>query len=133
MGLTIDLKPELEQQVRAIAEEVGVAPDQYVTNVLNEHVAHNRVVSPASETALLKRISLGIPTETWQRYHLLRERLENAVLTATEQQELKQITDRIEEANAKRIEALIQLANLRNTTLDALMNEFGLRPHPYVQ
>lgn len=133
MGLRIDLRPELEEQVRAIAEEAGVAPDQYVANVLNEHLIHHRVAPSSLEPALLKRINLGIDPEVWHRYHMLRARLEDQTLTTTEQQELKQITDQIEEANAQRIEALIQLANLRNTTLDALMDEFGLRSHSYVQ
>lgn len=62
----------------------------------------------------------------------VRANLEDETLTANEQQELVQITDQLEEANAQRIEALIQLAALRNMTLDAFMDEFGLRPPTYV-
>ena len=45
---------------------------------------------------------------------------------------IKQITDQIESANVRRMEALIKLAELRQTTLDALMDALELRPPAYV-
>lgn len=52
--------------------------------------------------------------------------------SSIEQQELKQLTDQLEIANAHRIEALIKLAYLRSTTLDGLIDELGIRPPAYV-
>lgn len=131
MGLVIDLVPELEKQVRAVAQQEGVTPDQYVARVLNRHLAYQRTALSSSEAALLKQINLGVPSDVWQRYHELRANLEDERLTSAEQQELSEITDQLEEANAQRIEALIKLAALRNTTLDTLMDTMGLRVPAY--
>jgi hypothetical protein len=131
MSLTLHLVPELEQEVRAIARQAGVAPDRYVANLLQEHLSHRGPASTMSEAALLKQVNLGISATVWQRYNELRTKLQDETIISTEQQELTQITDQIEEANARRIEALVQLAHLRNTTLDALIDELGLRPPAY--
>ena len=66
------------------------------------------------------------------RYHILREKLETHTMRPDEQQELIGITDQMEEANVRRVKALFKLANLRNTTVDALMDELKVRPPAYV-
>jgi hypothetical protein len=129
--LIIHLAPELESEVRAAAQQTGVAPDHYVANLLREHLSHRGPATGASEAALLKQVNLGLSAATWQRYGELRTKLQDETLTTSEQQELIQITDQLEAANARRIEALVQLSQLRNTTLDALIDELGLRPAAY--
>src|SRR5256885_2256807 len=49
-------------------------------------------------------------------------------LTPDEQQELITLSDQIEAANVQRVEALAELARLRNTTLSALILDLGLKP-----
>ena len=132
MSITIHLVPELETEVRAVAQQVGVAPDRYVINLLSEHLSQRRTTLPVSEATLLKQVNLGLSAKGWQRYHELRSKLQDETLATTEQQELKQLTDQLEVANARRIEALIKLAQIRNTTLDSLIDELGVRPPAYV-
>ncbi len=86
-----------------------------------------------TEADLLQQINLGLSEETWQRYYQLRNKLQDETLLPDEQQALVSITTQIEAANVGRIEALMKLAELRNTTLDALMDELGLRPPSYVE
>jgi hypothetical protein len=132
MSLTIDLVPELETEVRKVAQQAGVAPDRYVANLLSEHLLRRSATLPLSEATLLKQVNLGLSAQGWQRYHALRTKLQDETLTPTEQQELKQLTDQLEAANVRRIEALIKLAQLRNKTLDTLIDELGIRPPAYV-
>ncbi len=113
------------------AKREGVAPRDYVETVLARHFHRQAVTLPAKEAELLQQINIGLPEEAWRCYHLLREKLEDESLTSEEQAELIGITDRLEAANVKRIEALIKLAEMRNTTLDALMDELDLRPARY--
>lgn len=132
MSLTIDLPTSVESQVLNAAKRAGVAPRDYIETVLARHFHRQSVTLPAAEAELLQRVNIGLTEETWRRYHLLREKLEDESLTTEEQTELIGITDRLETANVKRIEALIKLAEIRHTTLDALMDELELRPARYV-
>jgi hypothetical protein len=52
-------------------------------------------------------------------------------LTPDEQQELIELSDQIEFADAERLKHLILLAQLRNTTVDSLMDQLGLRRQVY--
>lgn len=131
MSMTLQLVPELEIQIRDAAKRDGIGPDVYVAKVLERHLHKQALTVAEPEAALLAQINLGLSAQDWRRYYQLREKLEDETLQADEQPELIRITDRIEIANAKRIEALIKLAALRKTTLDALMDEFGLRPSAY--
>ncbi|MFZ4657354.1 MAG: hypothetical protein ACOYNY_10105 [Caldilineaceae bacterium] len=81
-------------------------------------------------TTLLKKLpeaDLGIAPDTWRRYDELKAKRRSATLSEAEHAELIALGDQIELANAQRIRALIQLASLRNTTLDDLMAQLGIR------
>jgi hypothetical protein len=58
-------------------------------------------------------------------------KLEDETLLPDEQQELMYLIEQREEANVHRIVALIEVAKIRGTTLDALINELGVKPPPY--
>ena len=53
-------------------------------------------------------------------------------LTSQEQATLIEISDQIEQANARRIQYLIELANLRGTSLETLMQKLGIEAPAYV-
>jgi len=132
MSITIALVQELETKLQNVARREGLAPDTYAAKVLTRHLHKQALAVPESEAVLLQQINLGLPEKTWRRYYDLRGKLEDETLTPDEQQELVQITDQIESANVRRMEALIKLAELRQTTLDALMDALELRPPAYV-
>jgi len=126
--VTLQLLPELERSVRAAAREEGVSADTFVARVLEQHL-HRRTISvPESEAELLTQINLGLTAQQWRRLYQLRDKMENEALSADDQAELIGLTDGLESANAKRMEALMKLAALRRTTVYALLEEFGLRP-----
>jgi hypothetical protein len=79
----------------------------------------------------VQQINLGLPPTTWQRYHELARKLEDETLRPDEQQALIAITDQIEQANVRRIAALLKLAQIHNTTLDQLIDQLGIRPPAY--
>lgn len=132
MAITVTLAPELETQVRSVAKQEGLTADTYVGRLLQRDLYQRRVTVSEAEANLLQQINIGMPEEMWQRYHLLIAKLEDETLQPDEQQELAQIIDQREEANVHRIDALIKLAQLRSTTLNALIDELGIRPALYV-
>ena len=58
-------------------------------------------------------------------------KLSEETLTSNEHQELLALIDRIEEADAERVQALANLAELRNVSITALMDELGILPPSY--
>lgn len=82
----------------------------------------------AKETEILLKINAGLPEATWQRYDLLNDKREAEILTPDEHQELLRLIDEVEIDNAQRIGYLVELARLRQTTLNALMHSLGISP-----
>ncbi|MCG8350203.1 MAG: hypothetical protein MI924_20755 [Chloroflexales bacterium] len=133
MSITIDVGPDMEQQLRQAAAQAGLAPETYIIELLRErlsqshrHANNERSISP-SETELLLQINQSLSGITWARYHELVAKRKVETLMEDEQQELIDLTDQIETANAQRISYLVELAQLRRTPLDALMHELGLK------
>jgi hypothetical protein len=80
----------------------------------------------SKESDLLKEINLGVSADTWTEYHILIAKRQAETLTEEEQQQLIEISDRLEVANVRRMKALIELANLRGQSLSTLMQELGI-------
>lgn len=80
------------------------------------------------DSQLLQQFDLNVSQSVWQRYDELKAKRQNETLTPQEQEELIGISDKIELANAQRMEALSQLALLRQTSLDDLMAELEIHP-----
>jgi hypothetical protein len=80
-----------------------------------------------SEIELLQAIYQGIPIEIQQRYDELREKLHDETLLPNEHHEIIEMINVIEQYDADRLEKLIQLAKLRNVTLDKLMQQLNLK------
>lgn len=132
MSITVTLAPELETEARSVAKQEGLTTDTYLGKLLQRDLYQRRVTVSETEENLLWQINIGLSEQSWQRYHLLITKLEAETLQPDEQQELSQLVEQREEANVRRIDALIKLAQLRNTTLDALIDELGVRPALYV-
>jgi hypothetical protein len=134
MTITIDLAPELEQQIRVAAAQVGLAPAAYITETLRQQLRQTgssgssapRVSSREAE--LLLAIHESMSAIVWERYHALIAKRHAETLTSEELQDLIALTNAIEHANVVRLTAVAELAQLRNTTLDALLDELGLTP-----
>src|SRR5262249_2916481 len=81
---------------------------------------------PARESALLVKINRGFPEAWWNRYHQLLQKRRAETLTRDEHRRLLRLSDQLENREASRLEALVQLANLRKCSLRALMKDLGL-------
>ncbi len=87
---------------------------------------HQLTRRPGDEAALLQKINQSLPPDVQQRYDELMAKLSEETLTSNEHQELLALIDRIEEADAERVQALAALAHLRNVSITALMEELGI-------
>jgi hypothetical protein len=84
-------------------------------------------VLPVEETQLVLAINQSIPPELLQRYQVLQEKRDAEILTEAEHEELLHLSDQIEILGAKRLEALAQLADLRQVPLLQLMADLGIQ------
>lgn len=80
------------------------------------------------ESLLLQKINRGLPAATQQRYDELRAKLHSETIAADEYQELLGLIDEVELADANRLQALIELAHLRNVSLAEIMDQLGIHP-----
>jgi hypothetical protein len=80
----------------------------------------------SKESDILQEINLGVSADTWSRYHTLIGKRQDETLTDAEQQQLIEISDRLEVANVCRMKALIELSDLRGQSLSTVMQELGI-------
>jgi len=132
--ITLDLSPELEAQLRAEAAKQGLDPQRYILETLHTRLAANKAIAthlPAAEADLLQQINLGLSTDVWDEYYFLIDKRQTETLTADEHHRLIEISDQIEALNVERIQALVQLAALRQQSLDDVMDNLGIKPIVY--
>jgi hypothetical protein len=134
MTITLEITPELEEVLRRNAQRAGLPPDGYILKLLQERLGVGERLPPHlphEETELLQQISHGLPPETWARYQALKEKRDARTLTPDEHAELLALTNEVELWNARRLELVLALAQLRQVPLRVLMDELGLTPPPY--
>ena len=78
----------------------------------------------SNETQLIEIIQLRLSPDKQKRLDYLRQQNETVKITEQEHQELLNYVDQIEEQDAQRAEALIQLAQLRQVDLKIIIDEF---------
>jgi hypothetical protein len=126
------LETEQSPSPQRLLQEVALLStadlDRFLDQALTLRAVRHAPHLSQEETQLLEKINTGLPEATWQRYDLLHDKRRDGSLTPDEHQELLRLVDVVEIDNAQRIGYLIELARLRQTTLDALMQSLGIGP-----
>ncbi|AEE49891.1 hypothetical protein [Haliscomenobacter hydrossis] len=81
------------------------------------------------ETELFLEINKGFETDFQNRYDELSEKLSEGTMTPEENREFIGLTEIVEERTATRLLYLIELAQIRKTTVPELMKQLGLSKH----
>lgn len=119
----------LEPPTDLLKAAAALDPDRFeqlvagLLRVRAERVA--RTVQP-DEAALLTRINTGPSPDVWGEYRRLCECRAQGTLSPAEQKELIQLTDVVEQYQADRAAALVELASVRGQPLDQLMQTLGI-------
>lgn len=77
------------------------------------------------------KINQDIPAAARKRMNELIDKRQAYLITTAELDELIQLTDQSEAFGVERLKCLIELAALRNITLDELMRQLGIKPMPH--
>jgi hypothetical protein len=127
---------DVQSTTPASVEELLKAADQLPTDQLEAFVSQALLLQarrrvpyvPEREAELLLKIHEGLPEETRARYYALIDKRDDETLTPEEYKELLRLTDEAEAWNVRWIEALTELAQLRQLSLRDLMDSLGIRP-----
>ncbi|HOY20083.1 MAG TPA: hypothetical protein PLC89_22405 [Haliscomenobacter sp.] len=78
------------------------------------------------ETELFMEINKGFDEGFIDRYNELKQKLADGIMTLAENEEFIGLTEITEERNVTRLSCLVELAEIRQTTLPELMAQLGL-------
>ena len=130
VNVTLTVPPEMERKLKQAANQLGLSPDSNIVQVLQQELESRLTPARLSteQTELLQRINECLSTAEWERYRFLLAQRDAENLNDREQAELISLSDKLEEANVRRMEAVAQLALLRRVTVPELMSTLGLIP-----
>jgi hypothetical protein len=121
----------LDELLKGVAQLDTPELERFVSQVLTLRAKRIAPCLPGEEAGLLEKINQGLPPDVQRRYGELTAKRRAETLTPEEHQELLALIDRIEQADAERVQALTELARLRNVSVTTLMAELGIRPPDY--
>lgn len=84
------------------------------------------------ETELLRKINHAAPPEIQKRYNHLIKKRKNESLNEPEHQELIELTAYMENQNVQRLGYLLELAKIKNKSLDEILDQLEIKPSLYV-
>jgi hypothetical protein len=126
--ITSAINIELDQLLDGVAQLETTDLEKFVEQVALILAQRKATRLHQSESDLLEQISQGIADSTQQRYVELSTKLRDQTITPDEHQEFLALIDIIEQADANRLQHLVELSRLRQVSLDDLMNQLGIHP-----
>lgn len=127
---TIEIASDLEPLLKSEARKAGVDPVTYTEHLLRSALPAVDPPPPAvttEEAVLLKKIDAGLSPAESARYNELIEKRRREVISQSELGELRDITGRLEEFQARRMQCISELAHLRGVSVAELMRSLQVR------
>ena len=129
--LKVQITSQIEIDLDEVLKSVAQLEPHELEQVVNQFIALQARQRAASlsiaETDLLQQINQGLSPTIRARYEELNAKLHDETITPAEHEELLQLTDQIEQSDAERLRHLIALAQLRQVSVDTLMDQLGIR------
>ena len=127
---TVKIKSDVgtEQLLEGVAQLETTELENFLTQASLLLAQRKATALPTTESDLLKKINQGLPTDIQQRYDALREKLRREELSSAEHEELLEFVDVVEQASAERLQHLIALSQLRQVSLDELLQQLDIHP-----
>ncbi len=121
------------EDLMAALEQLEPEEAEKITRRLLHLQAQRRAPNlSAREAELLREIYRDKRPGFQERFDLLNAKRRDFTLTLQEHEELLRLVDESEAFTARRVQALGELAQLRQMTLPALMKQLGLKAPPVV-
>ncbi len=128
---TISINSNFQLNVQVVLEGVNQLDTlslEHFADKVNTLVAKRKAVSLSEqETLLLKQINKGIAPKISNRFNELQQKQRASKLSKQEQIELNALVDKVELQEAKRLEAMITLAQVWNISLEELRDKLQIK------
>lgn len=128
---TIAINSKIQLDLQTVLEGVSgleIKDLESFASKINNLVAQKKASSLTErETFLFQEINKGLPPKIQQRYRELLKKLEGQIISEAEHQELTSLIPMIEAKDAERLKYLIELAQIRNVSIDGLMESLGIK------
>lgn len=129
--VTSQIEIDLDEVLQGLARLETKELEQFVEQVMALQAQRRAPSLPKDETELIQQINRGLPADIRQRYDALNAKLHDETITPQEHEELLTLIDRIELADAERMQRLVALARFRGVSVDTLMEQLGIRRTTY--
>ncbi len=130
--MKVELQLSSEDLLKAVEQLSQADLKQFISQVIALQAQRTAPSLMQQESELLLKINQGISVEVQNYYNDLIAKRETETLSNKEHRELLRLTEQIEKQQAQRIEYLVELANLRGISLNALMESLGIQTQVYV-
>jgi hypothetical protein len=131
---TVQIKAQLsfDELLNAVKQFNSYDLEKFVWAVHYIQAQRKAPSIPRRESELLLKINQKLPPNIQAAYDNLIAKRRAETLKNEEYNELLHLTEKVEQFEAKRIEAMTELAGLRQISLMQLMNELGIKSPSYV-
>ena len=124
----VQIELDMNEVLHGLSELQKDEFETFVGKILSLQAQRKALNLSKDETNLLQKMNvrLGIDDEAKLKY--LNAKLRDETLTKDEHTELMALLERVEQLDAERMDALIQLAALRRVALEETVKRTGLSP-----
>ncbi|MDF5727649.1 MAG: STAS/SEC14 domain-containing protein [Rhizonema sp. PD38] len=126
--IQVEAQVSAEQLLKAVEQMQEQEFEAFVTQVLLLRAQREAPRLSSSESQLLLKINQGLDDQLQDRFNQLIAKRQALTITDAELEELIQLTDRIEQLDAERIQSLAELARLRQRSLTEVMQDLNIQP-----
>ncbi|AHJ31076.1 STAS/SEC14 domain-containing protein [Nodularia spumigena] len=130
--MKVELQLSSDDLLKAVEQLSQADLKQFISQVIALQAQRTAPSLMQQESELLLKINQVISVEIQNYYNDLIAKRDTETLTDEEHRELLSLTEQIEKQQAQRIEYLVELANLRGISLNALMESLGIQMQVYV-
>jgi type II secretory pathway component PulM len=123
-----EVQVPFEELLKTIQQLNSTELEALIDQVIRLQAQRNAPSLPIDQSLLFQQINQSISPQLQEQYDILVAKRDSETLTSEEYQELLNFSAQIENIEVTRIEHLTELAQLRQTTLTSLIQEFHLQP-----
>ncbi len=128
--IQIEINLSSEQLFDAARQMPRPELERFVTRLVVSKAREETPNLSEAESKLLLKINQDIAPAKRKRMNELIEKRDSRLISSAELEELIQLNDHAEAFGVERLKCLIELAALRNVTLDEVMSQLGIKPVP---
>ncbi len=128
---TVEIKPQVRVGIEEILEGISKLDnkefERFRKQVNNLWSERKSKAFQKKEKQLLAAISMPLlPEKDQKKYEKLKRKLEQETISKAGHEEFLKLLDEMEKNGVKRLESMIELAELRNVSLDELLEQLNM-------